>query len=546
MKTNRSIALDDFGSDKCFIAGVGVVDTSGTITPIDIWIHNGIAMQQACASARTLLLMQLTNSLVGAKQQQKMKNGWNVVVLKEPKDMKKLYVRVYSNGTLVDVTVDDDMGLLYHGVKMPTFVVSFYDDLPQVAGETLTVQLSQGYGYVLARKKHKPIANVMMRTKRGLPTVVSIANSDTKKDDDMNKGRRGQKRPKSLMGVDDSCHDEEQQSTSKPTTSETNTTDFKERHSSAFTNGINETVRQAFAAVCPPDKQFDWLREQTLPEFFNAYLNSVVPYRADVYCPQLAVMVEYNGSFHYRKAYMERTVNDIMKRRYCRKNNIVQINVNPTLSHTQAGMQRYARFRLYTEVVGVEPIPSKKECAWFLGNDMLHDIVQDNNPHRGFSERELSYLEIEVSRLLPDMFVGEGRKIKFEPLFKILPHGSEKEPKQGDTTTNDASDYAAFTLRYNQSPFIAVDTRSNMEIKPANTKNVVYIIFWKRYPRCKYLFYRRDAIHVPLYLIKTLNKLIEYLACRIFDQVDEATLHWKKSTDPNGNQHCLVNKYGKY
>lgn len=115
----------------------------------------------------------------------------------------------------------------------------------------------------------------------------------------------------------------------------------------------------------------------------------------------------------------------------------------------------------------------------------------------------------------------------------------------GDTTTNDASDYAAFTLRYNQSPFIAVDTRSNMEIKPANTKNVVYIIFWKRYPRCKYLFYRWDAIHVPLYLIKTLNKLIEYLACRIFDQVDEATLHWKKSTDPNGNHHCLMTRYGK-
>lgn len=147
-----------------------------------------------------------------------------------------------------------------------------------------------------------------------------------------------------------------------------------------------------------------------MPEFFNAYLNSVVPYRADVYCQQLAVMVEYNGSFHYRKAYMERTVNDIMKRRYCRKNNIVQINVNPTLSHTQAGMQRYARFRLYTEVVGVEPVPSKKECAWFLGNDMLHDIVQDNNPYRGFSERELAYLEAEVSRLLPEMFVGEGKK----------------------------------------------------------------------------------------------------------------------------------------
>lgn len=197
---------------------------------------------------------------------------------------------------------------------------------------------------------------------------------------------------------------------------------------------------------------------------------------------------------------------------------------------------------MYTEVVGFEPVMfTMKECAWYL-NDNHFEIVPDksNCPLRGLSEREIKFIESEVSTSLPNMFSGEGRNISFEPLFKILSFS-----EAAAATPTEGCDYAAFVLKYNQSPFIAVDTRSNMEIKPANTNNLVYIVFWKRYPRTKYLFYRRDTIHVPLYLIKTSKKLIEYISCRIFDQVDEATLHWKRSTDPSGNQHCLVNKYGK-
>ncbi|KAL3217992.1 hypothetical protein MRX96_031901 [Rhipicephalus microplus] len=293
-KTTRSIALDDSGSEKCFIAGILAIDTSGTIIPIDIWIYNGISMNQACGSTRTLLLMQLNNGIAGTKQQKRAANGWTLVTFKDPEDMTTMHVKVYTNGTLVEVTVDTDLGLLYNGIKMKNFAFMYSDYVPTEPGEKLMVHLSQGHGCILV-KRHtsQRLADVSKRTKKGLPTVTgggaTTTNNDTNKDDEEQQDQPSRKRK-------------------LPTTIPNN-----QPHSSALTTGINETVRQAFAAVCPPDKNYDWLTEQTLPEFYNAYLKTTMPYRADVYCPQLSVMVEYNGAFHYRKGYMERTVNDIMK-----------------------------------------------------------------------------------------------------------------------------------------------------------------------------------------------------------------------------------------
>lgn len=61
-------------------------------------------------------------------------------------------------------------------------------------------------------------------------------------------------------------------------------------------------------------------------------------------------MVEYNGQFHYQRAFCERTINDVLKRRYCRQNNIVQINVNPVIPRGINSLQSYLTFTLYTEV----------------------------------------------------------------------------------------------------------------------------------------------------------------------------------------------------
>lgn len=355
-----------------------------------------------------------------------------------------------------------------------------------------------------------------------------------------------------------------------PTT--TMTTAKQEAKRNLPKNGINEQVRLALNAIT----DHAWYREQTLPEFRNKYLSRPTQYRADKFCKEMNTMVEYNGPFHYQRSCGDRTINDVLKRRFCRHNEIVQINVNPVIPKGNLALQSYLAFRLYTEVqcyaeylerygastdvaiargrtfalmrdetgaaveaTTVNTVPSLTSRNTSSGGGGGNVLTLDPSEISGyFSPAECEFVEGLVNSRLRSSFYGAGRHARFARLFTVADDDEDggAAEEDGEAPPIGAGDYAAYSLKYDQSTVCAIDTRSMMELKPAN---VVYIVFWKRFPRVKYLFYRTDVIHVPLFLLKPVSMgrkpfpLVEYLVCRILDQVDDATVYWKSPHDPS-------------
>lgn len=364
-------------------------------------------------------------------------------------------------------------------------------------------------------------------------------------------------------------------------------------------SGVNEHVRRALNSIT----EYPWFREQTLPDFRNKYLSKHALYRADVYCKEMNTMVEYNGTYHYQRKYYDRTTNDILKRRFCKHNGIVQINVNPVVPRGSSNMQSYLTFRLYTEVPCYSAQLERRiaegnadaaiaKCRMFAlfrnSNGVVVDALTIDttksttaSSKRGggkvaagsdeessinmeevmgpFSRAECEYLEHLVTTKCIPLFAGTGRYARFNPLFRYASNVAVGDNGQATAAPAppqppECGDYAAYSLKYDQTQVSVIDTRSMMELQPAGSNNVIYIVFWKRFPRIKYLFYRTDVIHVPLFLLKSPGlvvgkkrqfPLVEYLACRIFDQVDVAAMHWKTSRDPSSDCEPTLRYYRK-
>lgn len=102
-------------------------------------------------------------------------------------------------------------------------------------------------------------------------------------------------------------------------------------------------------------------------------------------------------------------------------------------------------------------------------------------------------------------------------------------------------DHVTFVIHYSLVSALLIDTHFALAYSPNMRHNMICVTFWKRFPRIDpmqdtFLFFRFDALHVPLFLFgkrgDPLYHLTSYLACRIFDHSDEASLHWKMANDP--------------
>lgn len=121
---------------------------------------------------------------------------------------------------------------------------------------------------------------------------------------------------------------------------------------SVVSNKINECMTKTFENVT--GKVF--VREAMYSMFFNSFLatqklngNKLPRYtfHADAACDDLKIMLEYNGPYHHKSSETVRTINNILKRRWCRMHNYVQITVCPLIDLST--MHTYVRFRLFVD-----------------------------------------------------------------------------------------------------------------------------------------------------------------------------------------------------
>lgn len=130
-------------------------------------------------------------------------------------------------------------------------------------------------------------------------------------------------------------------------------------------NKTNTLVASCLASALGPGHEVE--REATFPGFHNHKISAAngrdYPYKADVACRALKLMVEYNGPYHYKASESNCTLNDVHKRRWCRSNEYVQICVNPSVNHNPHIMEAYLRFRLYTQLPGYK-LPPRENSVY--------------------------------------------------------------------------------------------------------------------------------------------------------------------------------------
>lgn len=300
-------------------------------------------------------------------------------------------------------------------------------------------------------------------------------------------------------------------------------------------------------------------REATFDGFHNPQVSAAnggrkYPYKADVAVRELKLMIEYNGPYHYKTGDSVSTLNDVNKRRWCRKNDHIQICINPSVNHNPIIMEAYLRFRLYTQLPGYQMpeaiggsendgemkergmagAPSAYNKYKFVYDTNLNrgvivdDAVDESDDPFGSPEEDpiIIYLREQVIEGTRKFFKGNGKK--FTCTVNVV-----------------GRDHVTFVIRYSLLNALLIDTRFATAYSPNMRHNLIYVTFWKRFPRVDpmndtFLFFRYDAIHVPLFLFgkrgDPLYHLTSYLACRIFDHSDEATFHWKMANDPHNTK----------
>lgn len=229
-----------------------------------------------------------------------------------------------------------------------------------------------------------------------------------------------------------------------------------------------------------------FLREVTFPGFRNPYLKNAPPYRADAASAGLKLMVEYNGPYHYAVDNWQRTRNDVLKRRWCRLNGYDQIVVPCVVSKTQ--LERYIYFRLLTDTT-LTPLK---------GDSHAESRVTFN----------YAYL---LDRELPSLFEDAGRTLEV-------------------TESNERTQ--EYTLRYRIRREHVFDPATNAYLHAydegsSDEYGYIKVRFWQSMPLENIKTPR--VFHVPTFLFKNEKTLARYLAARILDRVDQATLFWKKA-----------------
>lgn len=259
-------------------------------------------------------------------------------------------------------------------------------------------------------------------------------------------------------------------------------------YDSKLDRGINEDL--ALLMIKLTGSLF--LREATFPGFHNPHLKHAPPYRAAAASEVLKIMVEYNGPYHYTPDNWQRTRNDVLKRRWCRLHGYLQIVVTHSVSKAQ--LERYLRFRLLTNT-GVDPTPASS---------------QSRPPHRTPSaprrHDSIYILDAELPALLPESVDLARVESNAEADEYLMRYRLRKEHVLDPATKT-------FLLAYDESS-VGEDYYGYFSVK-----------FWTTYPSNN--IKTPGVFHVPAFLFRGDRKIARYLAARLLDGIDQATLFWK-------------------